>query len=238
MTTRCMIVDDEPLAVQALETLLARLDYIEIVGACEDALKAFHVLRETPVDLLFLDIEMPGLTGVDFLRSLKHPPTVIFVTAYREYALDAFELDVVDYLLKPVSFDRLLQALERYYSRTRSVQTPIPISAASEPAEVVDVKSDKKIIRVPVNEILYIEGMKDYLKIVTRRDPVVSKMTLKEMQEKLPREKFLRIHRSFIVNISRIRSYSSSSIDIDTHELPIGRIYKAAVMGALNAQMD
>ena len=232
MITKCMIVDDEPLAVQALGTLLNRLDGIEITAACNDVFQAFTVLQKKKIDLLFLDIEMPEMTGLELLKSLQHPPKVILVTAYREHALEAFDLNVLDYLLKPVSFDRLLQALEKFYATrgsalSESQQEPVPEQ------QFLFIRTDKKTVRVPCHDIWYIESLKDYVKVHTIGGTLLSKNTIKSLESSLPAEQFVRIHRSYIVNLARVHSFSPNLVEIKQRELPIGRIYKARALAAL-----
>ncbi|MBD3387034.1 response regulator [candidate division KSB1 bacterium] len=235
MMTRCMIVDDEPLAINALSTLLKKLENFEITATCEDAVKAFHLLQKTTVDLLFLDIDMPELSGIELLRSLKKPPKVIFVTAYRDYAFDAFELDVVDYLLKPIAFERLLQALDKYYKLKQKDQNLPELTGTSrqEDKKILMVKADRKVLRLLIKDIYYIESMKDYVQIHMNRRTVISKTSLKSLEASLPTCRFLRIHKSFIINIDKVISFSGSGIEIAGRELPVGRYYKAAAMAAL-----
>ncbi len=235
MITRCMIVDDEPLAISALSTLLERLEDFEITDTCEDAVKAFHLLQKSTIDLLFLDIDMPELSGIELLRSLTKPPKVIFVTAYRDYALDAFELDVVDYLLKPIAFERLLQALDKYYKLKQTDQNLPELTGKSgqEDKEILMVKADRKVLRLLIKDIYYIESMKDYVQIHMNRRTVISKTSLKSLGASLPACRFLRIHKSFIINIDKVISFSGSGIEIAGKELPVGRYYKAAAMAAL-----
>ncbi len=236
MKIKCMLVDDEPLAIQALSSLLDRMDNIEITAGCNDALSAFQHIKSNPVDLLFLDIEMPELSGLDFIKSLKHPPKIILVTAYRDYALDAFDLDVLDYLLKPVSFERLLQALDKFYESFQSRENVIPSTNESNTntAQFLQIKADKKTVRIPLQNILYIESMKDYQKIHTVGGNTVTQMSLKSILEKLPDNLFMQIHRSFIINLDKIDSFTSNSIEIKKQELPIGRMYRAALFAQLN----
>ncbi len=236
MKIKCMLVDDEPLAIQALSSLLNRMDNIEITAACNDAVSAFQMIKSNPVDLLFLDIEMPELTGLEFIKSLKHPPKIILVTAYRDYALDAFDLDVLDYLLKPVSFERLLQALDKFYESFQSHTRVQPSTTESNTNTVqfLQIKADKKTVRIPLQNILYIESMKDYQKIHTLTGEIVTQMSLKSILEKLPDERFMQIHRSFIINLDKIDSFTTNSIEIKKQELPIGRMYRAALLAQLN----
>lgn len=229
MKTRCLIVDDEPLAIELLKNHVTQLDTLEIAGACNNALKASEMLRTTHVDLLFLDIKMPQVSGIEFLKMLRQPPAVIFTTAYREYAMDGYELDVVDYLLKPITFDRFFKAVERYYSRKiplagSQVQ---PVSAAE---ACIYIKIANKTHRLPVNEILYIESLKDYIAVHrTDGSSLSAKYKISELEEELKGQPFLRIHRSFIVNLQKVSAYTMQDVEIGNIELPIGNSYREYV---------
>ena len=235
MKTRCLLVDDEPPALEVLETYVREVAHLELVGTCGNALEAFSILQAQPVDLMFLDIKMPKLLGTDFLRSLRHPPQVIFTTAYREYAYEGFELDAVDYLLKPVSLERFLKAVAK---AVRPPSAPPPAPAEPTPATTPDAflyfRIDRKMVKVVLNTILYIEGLKDYVKIHTAAGPpLVVKQTINGMEEKLSESNFLRIHRSFIVALDKIRTYNTRHIEVANQELPIGRLFRPRVEEAL-----
>ena len=230
MKTRCLLVDDEPPALEVLETYVREVTHLELVGSCGNALEAFGLLQAQPVDLMFLDIKMPKLLGTDFLRSLRHPPQVIFTTAYREYAYEGFELDAVDYLLKPVSLERFLKAVAKVSHAGDSG------AAAPEPAPVTNpdaflyFRIDRKMVKVILRDILYVEGLKDYVKIHRATGPpLVVKQTVSSMEEKLSESNFLRIHRSFIVALDKIRTYSARHIEVANEELPIGRLFRPRV---------
>lgn len=228
MKLRCLLVDDEPPALEVLESHIREVGHLELVAACGNALQAFNVLQQQPIDLMFLDIKMPKMLGTDFLRSLRYPPQVIFTTAYREYAYEGFELDAVDYLLKPVSLERFLKAV----AKASKTDTPAPLPA--EPAPVPDTflyfRIDRKMVKVVLRDILYIEGLKDYVKIHTAAGPpLVVKQTINGMEEKLSESNFLRIHRSFIVALDKIRTYSARHIEVANQELPIGRLFRQRV---------
>ena len=230
MKLQCLLVDDEPPALEVLESFVREVDHLELVGTCGNALEAFGVLQRQPVDLLFLDIKMPKMLGTDFLRSLRHPPQVIFTTAYREYAYEGFELDAVDYLLKPVSLDRFLKAV------AKASPSDTPAAALPDPAPTPNpdafryFRIDRKMVKVVLRDILYIEGLKDYLKIHVVAGPaLVVKQTISGMEEKLSESNFLRIHRSFIVALDKVRTYSSRHIEVANQELPIGRLFQAKV---------
>lgn len=240
MKTRCLIVDDEPLAIKLMESHITILDNLEVVGTCTNAMLAFEILREKKVDLLFLDIQMPQITGIDFIKTLKNPPKVIITTAYRQYALEGYELDVIDYLLKPISFERFLKAVNKYYhysSRDINVVTPTAPNSDKSGA-YMDVRENKKIVRISLSDIKFIEGLNEYVGIHTGERRIVTKTSLTKIEEKLPGEQFIRIHKSFIVPLSRINAFSSTTVEVDNKELPIGRSYKNIVLKTLNYTGD
>jgi DNA-binding LytR/AlgR family response regulator len=227
MTIRCLLVDDEPLAIELLKKHIAQLDFFEVSASCSNAIKALEILNNQPIDLLFLDIKMPRLSGLDLLKTLRKPPPTILTTAYREYALDGFDLDVVDYLLKPVTFDRFFKSIERYLRMNNNQAAPNVLSS-SEP-QVIYLKSGYKYFRIDLPDILYAESMKDYVKVYTREKVITSKYKLGELEKKLEGKGFLRIHRSFIINIKRITAFTASDIEIGNAQLPIGDSYKSCV---------
>jgi DNA-binding LytR/AlgR family response regulator len=231
MKTKCVIVDDEPLAIEALEILIKKLPDLEIVDKCTDAIRAFGILQKKHIDLMFLDIQMPEITGLSFLKTLKNPPFVIFTTAYREYALEAFDLDVVDYLLKPISFERLMKAINKYYQVSgRTIQ---PSSSEKQKA-FITVRADRKNVKINLEDILYIESLKDYVRIHTPGKRTITKSTLSSLEDQLPSEQFLRIHRSYIVSIKRIRAFTHEFVEVEDKALPIGKNYRELVLTCLN----
>ena len=237
MKTKCLIIDDEPLARDLVRNHLEKLDNFEIVAECGDAMKALQVLRNQHVDLMFMDIQMPQITGIEFLKTLKNPPRVIITTAYREYALEGFELDVVDFLLKPITFERFLKSVNKYFQVTsENGNNGESVSAASSPEDsFIYVKENKKVIKLLLNEILYIEGLSEYVKIYTDSKRIVTKTSMTNMEDKLPSENFMRIHKSYIVSLQKIEAFTSSSIEVTGKELPIGRSYKNKVSKVLHA---
>jgi DNA-binding LytR/AlgR family response regulator len=225
----CIIVDDEPLAIEILESYVSKVESLELVGTFRNAISAFTFLQERSVDLMFLDIQMPKLSGIDFLKSLKNPPKVIFTTAFRDYAIEGFELEVSDYLLKPIPFDRFLKSVAKV-----SVQ---PIATPQVKSEVTDnyvyFKVDKKMVKTNMNEILYIESIKDYVKVRTLEKEIITQQKISYLEESLPKEQFLRIHRSFIVNKNKIDAYSATDIEVGKFHIPIGRNFKVDVLKIL-----
>ena len=232
MKTKCLIVDDEPLAIEAIQIHIEKLDSLKLVATCTDAIQAFDVLRNHQIDLIFLDIQMPEMTGLEFLKSIKNPPKVIFTTAYRDYAIQAFDLDVVDYLLKPISFDRFMQAINKYFENAPS-NIIADNSTESTPTKYFYIKSEKKNVKVRYDEILFIESIKDYVKIGCEKRTVISKIMISELINQLPEELFIRIHRSYIVYMPNVDAFSSISVDVSGNELPIGRNYKNETLKTL-----
>lgn len=225
---KCIIVDDEPLAVAQLEKYVERVPFLECVGACSSAAEAMELLSAGSVDVMFVDINMPDINGVQLVRSLAHPPMVVFTTAYSEYAIDGFKLDAVDYLLKPIGFDDFLKAaskVHRYYTMN---------SAASEQSEGVChdclyVKSDYRMLRVPISSIKYIESMSEYVRIFVEDNPkpIVSLLSMKKIEESLPAADFMRVHRSYLINLNKVKEVSKMRIVYEGGiYVPIGEMYK------------
>jgi two-component system, LytTR family, response regulator len=233
----CLVVDDEPPAREILKQHISSVESLELAGVCSNAIEATNFLKNHQVDLLFLDIQMPQLLGTNFIRTLKSPPKVIFTTAYRKYAVEGFELDAVDYILKPISLERFLKAINKV------LQTKFFAAQAlnemkenhAESNRFLYFRVDRKMVKVLLNDILFIEGLKDYVKIFTTGKTIVTKHVLSTLEGMLPSDEFLRIHRSFIIAIDKIDSYNADSIEIAKHELPIGRLFKHDVNRVLNA---
>ncbi len=241
MKIRCVIVDDEPLALDVLESYIDKIDDLELVARVDNAIEAFNLLNRTQVDLLFLDIQMPKLSGIELLKNISHPPKVILTTAYRDYALQGYELDVMDYLLKPISFDRFLRAITKIYQGSAHAQPmPAPGLTAALPetntyAEAfIYLKADKKMIKVLLKDILYVESLKDYVRVRTQTKTVTAYQRISNLEEKLPEDKFIRIHRSYIIALDKVDAYSNPAVEIAGKEIPIGRNYRNEAMKALN----
>lgn len=225
MTLDCLIVDDEPLARNLLAEYVKKVPYLRLVDMCSNALAAMEVLRQKPVDLLFLDIQMPELTGINFLKTIHQKPLVILTTAYSQYALESYELDVVDYLLKPITFERFLKAVDKASQRAaQPVGQAVP--AAETGSEFVFVKDGTRLVKVKLADILYVEGLKDYVSIHTRQQKVVSLQRLKSLEEQLPADKFIRIHNSYIVALAAIDAVHKNEVRIGEVRLPISDSYK------------
>ncbi|RYZ22801.1 MAG: response regulator transcription factor [Chitinophagaceae bacterium] len=227
---RCLIVDDEPLARQLLAAHVAQVEGLALAGNCATAMEAFAFLHRDPVDLLFLDINMPGIDGVSFLRSLKAPPKVIFTTAYAEHAVDAFELDAVDYLLKPVTFERFFKAVQKL------LREPLAPAAPATPArgeEAIFLKVNKRLLRVPFASIRYVEGLGDYVKVYTDSGVHVSYLTLGKAEELLPAGRFMRVHKSWMIHIDRIEHVEGNSVRVAGQDVPVGATYRDALLAKL-----
>lgn len=231
---KCLIVDDEPLAIEIIETYLNRLDNYKIVAKCQNALQAFKVLEQESIDLLFLDIQMPQLTGIEFLKSLSNKPQVIFTTAYIDYAIEGYELDVLDYLVKPISFERFFKAINKYTKNSKAVvPAERDLVNLSHEKDYIYVRENKKNFKVLFNNILYIESVKDYVRIHTNDKNVIVKSTLSDFEKELPFSHFLRVHRSYIVNTKHVTAHTSKDIEIGLLEIPIGVSYKQKVFESL-----
>lgn len=238
MKITCYIIDDEPLAIDVLQSHLEKMDRITIEGTFQNAVEAFEALHEKPVDLLFLDIQMPALTGVKFLRTLTNPPQVIFTTAYREYAVEGFELNVTDYLLKPISFERLLKAIDKVLAKEFFSGSQLNSQNPEKKVYPLYVQVGRKRIKIRLEKILFIESQRDYVKIKTINKEITVRETISNMEENLPDDNFLRTHRSFIVNLKQIESWSSVEIELSGSTIPIGRTYKRAAMKVLKNSSD
>jgi len=236
MKLKCLAIDDEANALEIIETYVSKMDDLELVGKCTNAIDAFNKIQKNHVDLLFLDIQMPKLTGIDLLKNISHPPMVIFTTAYRDYALEGYELSVVDYLLKPISFDRFLKAINKVYQYREGIPKPENLHYDPQNYEeaFVFLKSDKKMFKLHLKDIHYIESMKDYVFVKTDNRDIVTYQKISFLDEKLPSSKFLRIHRSFIIAMDKVDSFSATQVEIANKEIPIGRNYKAQVLNTLN----
>lgn len=226
MKIRCLIVDDEPLAIQLLQKHIEQLDFFEVVATCNNAIKALEILNRQPIDLLFMDIKMPALSGLDLLKTLRHPPKTILTTAYREFALDGFELGVIDYLLKPITFDRFFKSVERYLNTTNYT---VPEVLSSSETQFIYLKSGHKYFKIDIKDIIYAESFKDYVDVHTKEKVITSKYKISELEKKLQCKGFLRIHRSFIVNLKHITAFTANDVELGKLELPIGDTYKALV---------
>lgn len=242
-----IIVDDEPLAIEVLETYIAKIPNLKLVAKCSHALEAFEAIHAHKVDLMFLDIQMPQITGIDFLKTLSNPPKVIFTTAYSNYAVEGYELNAVDYLLKPISFERFLKAAQKAILQIQPQSQNISLSqldqqppqedssdTAADKPDYIFVKADKKLIKLRFEQILFIEGLKDYVMIYTPTGRIITLQTMKSLEEKLPAEYFMRVHRSFIVGSRHIDVLEGNTLIVDKKEIPVGKNYKDDLLLAIN----
>ena len=228
---KCLIVDDEPLASEVIQGYIKQVAQLSLVAICKDAMQAFQKLNTENIDLVFLDIEMPRMNGIEFIKSLSNPPSVILTTAYREYAMESYEIEVVDYLLKPISFSRFFKAVNKYL-KSVTESTPVITNPRARSRSSIFVYSDKRNVKVYLDDISYIESIKDYIRIHTAERTVISKDTISKYERLLP-ETFLRIHRSFIINTAKITAFTAHDVGIGKLELPIGTSYKKGVSDRL-----
>jgi DNA-binding LytR/AlgR family response regulator len=234
--TRCLIIDDEPLGIKLIRAHLDKLESFEVVGECKSALKAVEYLRTEKIDLMFLDVNMPEISGIEFLKTLSDPPYVIITTAYREYAIEGYELDVVDFLLKPISFERFLKAINRYCNRSRTS----PLQAGNNTGETnekkyVYIQDGKNVFRLLYDDIIYFEGYGEYVKVITINKNYLVRDSLAEFEHKLSSDFFVRIHKSYLINIRKILGFNTNNVMVKNNELPIGRVYREKVMKILKA---
>ena len=229
---QCLLVDDEPPAREILRRYIGDIATMELAAECSNALQAFTVLQKEPIDLMFLDVRMPRMNGNDFLKSLRHPPKVILTTAYPEYAVEGYELDVVDYLLKPVPFDRFLKAVNKAFP-TGGVPEEKMDGTEKKKQAFVYFRIDRKMKKVMLDDILYIESMKDYIKLFTSEGTLITKQSISSVEEMLPEKEFARVHRSYIVSLNNIKSFTAEVIEIGNSNIPIGKLYRSDAMKIL-----
>jgi DNA-binding LytR/AlgR family response regulator len=226
---QCVIADDEQLSRDILKTYIEKTAQLQLSAECKNGIEVFDALKNRKVDLLFLDIQMPMLTGIELLKTMLHPPKVILVTAYREFALEGYELNVMDYLLKPVSFTRFLKAVNKYpdpVQETNQVNQIHPITQTA----FIDVRSEKKTIRIPLQDIVCLEGMKDYVRVQTSSAAIITHQTLQYFEELLPKDQFIRVHRSYIIALGKVTAFTPSWVEVQGKEIPIGAFYQQQVM--------
>ena len=234
---KILIVDDEPLAQDVLETYISQLSDLTLVRKCNNAMEAMTALQEEEIDLMLLDIEMPQITGTEFLKTIKNPPLVIFTTAYPNFALEGYELNAIDYLLKPISLDRFLKAINKAKEQFNLQKGSANASIQTE-LDYFFVKADKKLVKVNYSDIIYIEGLKDYVIIKMEAGRIITLQTMKSLEGKLPRQIFQRIHRSYIVNIKKIKAVMGNMVEVvekgTAKHLPIGKNYRDKIYEVVN----
>jgi len=217
----CIAIDDEPLALNIINDFCSKIDFLELKASCTNAIEALQIIEKEQIDLLFLDIQMPHITGLEFIKTIKNPPLIIFTTAFSEHAIDAYELNAIDYLVKPIPFERFLKAVNKAYS--------LFMLQNAKPSSLIDfmmVKADYATIKIRFDDVLYIEGLKDYVKIFLADKMIVTKTTMKNIQEKLPSSTFIRIHKSFIVNLLRIEKIENNRLVYGKEYIPIGSNFR------------
>jgi len=228
---RCLIVDDEPLALHILEDYISKIPFLQLVKATTDPIEALTIVQEKQVDLVFLDVQMPELTGIQFLRIANGKAKVILTTAYPQYALEGYELDVIDYLLKPIAFERFFKSVQKAQGVLQPATKPVQAEKVSEPkqdflSDFIFVKTEHKIQKVYLNDILFIEGLKDYISIFTPAERIITLQNMKKMEDALPARNFIRVHKSYIVSLNKIDSIERSRIFIGDKIIPIGDTYR------------
>ena len=235
---KCLVIDDELPAREILKKHINGVEALELCGTCSNAVEAISFLKDNRVDLLFLDIQMPHLLGTNFIRTLKNPPKVIFTTAYRKYAVEGFELDAVDFLLKPINFERFLKGVNKVLQVNLQGSKDAATSSENHTESVppfLYFRANRKMVKVLFNEIMYIEGLNDYIRIITAAKTIITKHLLTSLEEMLPSNEFVRIHKSFIVAINKIESFNADWVEIGKKEIPIGRSYKFTVNKILSS---
>ena len=228
----CLVVEDEPLAAEVLKEYICQVPFLQLISICSDAIYAIEVLQREKIDLIFLDIHLPKLKGLDFVKTLKNPPQIIVTTAYQDYALQGYELNVIDYLLKPIEFSRFLMAVNKLQLQKQNTSSVSPAQPSMERPHLFFNVSKKKV-KVFLDEILYIESLKEYIRITAKNKSILTKFQLGQIEELLTKNNFLRIHRSFIVAKDKIDAFSATDIEINGKQIPIGRSYKDEVIAAL-----
>jgi two-component system LytT family response regulator len=234
---KCLIVDDEPLAREVISKYIARIPSLQLAGECSNAVQVIEFIQQHEVDVIFLDIQMPEIRGTDLIRILKNPPSIIITTAFQEYSLEGYELDVVDYLLKPIQFERFVKAITKVFRRgddsTHSSVTPNE-KPENQKESYLYFRTDRKTVKVVLDDILYVEGMGNYVKIFTGNGMVITKNSMTTVETMLPEGFFIRTHRSFIVSKSKIASFNNDVVTIGKTEIPIGKLYKNSVIKLLS----
>jgi DNA-binding LytR/AlgR family response regulator len=229
MTLKCLIVDDEPLSLDILEKFIGDIPDLELAGRCLDAFEAMKVLKVSDIDILFLDINMPKLSGINMVKSMGKLPEVVFTTAYPEYAVEGFELEVLDYLVKPISFERFVKTINKARKKLESTASK-PVT----PAGFIMIKSNKKLYKVALTDLKYIQSMGDFVKVHTGEKVFISSETLKNISSQLPEKQFIRIHKSYIISLEAVKYIEGNQVKIDDEYLPIGLTYKEDLLRALD----
>ncbi len=229
MSFKYLIIDDEPLARKLIASHATKIEGLESAGQFGNAIEALNFLRTHDVDLIFLDIQMPEVTGLQFVKALKNPPAIILTTAFRDFAPEAFDMDAVDYLLKPITFDRLMKAVGKFFVRHAVGESPVANTVRQ-----INIKSDRQIFKIRLDDISYVESLDDYVKVHLGERSIVTRENISAFEERLPADGFVRIHRSFIINLQKVSSVSAEGVKIENKELPFGRVFKKGALERLN----
>ncbi len=231
MNISCLVIDDVKLNREAMLDLIGSVEFLTQVGNCESALEAVNVMKELEPEVVFLDIEMPGMTGLEFIKTLQNPPLIVMTTSHKEYASEGFDLNVFDYLVKPITRERFTKCANKIYDHFKKRKGQPPI-------DQIFVKSNNKYVRVKLNEILYVEAMRDFVIVYTDKAKLITLMNLKEFTAQLPDDKFMRIHRSYVIPVNRVEAIEGNVVKILNHEIPIGESYRSKVMSQLLGRDD
>lgn len=235
MKMRCLLIDDEAPAIEVLTNYIQATPGLEIAGTCKHALEAFGFLQNHKVDIIFLDIQMPQLDGISFAKTLNQSSNIIFTTAFKDFAFDAFEINAVDFLLKPYSLERFLKAIQKIQNTSGEIENESIKDSLTE--KFLFFRADRKMVKIPIDDILYIESIKDYVKVITKDKSVITKQTMASLEDMLPKNNFIRIHRSFFISIKAIESFNNQNVYIGKQELPIGPLYRNELIERLKEKV-
>jgi DNA-binding LytR/AlgR family response regulator len=234
MILQCLAVDDEPLALDIIEDYINKVEYLELESKCTSALEAIQIIKNKPIDLIFLDIQMPDLSGFEMLQSLNKSPLIIFTTAYDDYAVESYNYNAVDYLIKPFSFSRFLKAIDKAHESIATKKPAIAVSKEEKGRDFIFINADGNIVKVFIDDILFLKGLSDYIELRTQDKKYTIRENLKDVERTLSTKNFTRVHKSFIVSISKIDSIEGNTIKILDEEIPIGRSYKNILLNIIN----